>query len=217
MQLLTTRMTRSSRRRVYPSAFTHASHWRQAQVMLPSIRAAVYGVIFVPCGDPHPYSASCCRYTGRLMYARSLAVMSIVGYIVGLGDRHGENILLDATTGGVMHVDFNCLFNKVRPSKFSALHLTNPTPHHSIILPLIHLPPPPPLGSSLAYTYISCINGQWNNQKPIRNIHFVTLRWPAVLYSLTDMQCNLPNTECMTLAVSIESVSALACLPVALL
>jgi serine/threonine-protein kinase ATR len=36
----------------------------------------------------------------------------MVGYIVGLGDRHGENILFDSTTGECLHVDFNCLFNK---------------------------------------------------------------------------------------------------------
>lgn len=33
-------------------------------------------------------------------------------YIVGLGDRHGENILMDSTTGECVHVDFNCIFNK---------------------------------------------------------------------------------------------------------
>lgn len=38
--------------------------------------------------------------------------MSMVGYILGLGDRHGENILLDSTNGDVIHVDFNCLFNQ---------------------------------------------------------------------------------------------------------
>ena len=38
--------------------------------------------------------------------------MSMVGYILGLGDRHGENILLDSTIGDCVHVDFNCLFNK---------------------------------------------------------------------------------------------------------
>ena len=31
-----------------------------------------------------------------------------------LGDRHGENILLDVNSGDVVHVDFNCLFEKVR-------------------------------------------------------------------------------------------------------
>lgn len=31
-----------------------------------------------------------------------------------LGDRHGENILFEEGTGGVLHVDFNCLFDKVK-------------------------------------------------------------------------------------------------------
>lgn len=51
-------------------------------------------------------------FHARLRYARSAAVMSIVGHILGLGDRHGENILLMEDTGGVFHVDFNCLFDK---------------------------------------------------------------------------------------------------------
>ncbi|KAL5004570.1 hypothetical protein ScPMuIL_018026 [Solemya velum] len=51
-------------------------------------------------------------YNARLAYARTVAVMSMVGYILGLGDRHGENILFDSTTGDCVHVDFNCLFNK---------------------------------------------------------------------------------------------------------
>lgn len=38
--------------------------------------------------------------------------MSMVGFLLGLGDRHGENILLDITCGDVIHVDFNLLFNK---------------------------------------------------------------------------------------------------------
>lgn len=53
------------------------------------------------------------RYLARSEFTRTTAVMSIVGYILGLGDRHGENILLDSTNGGVVHVDFNCLFNRV--------------------------------------------------------------------------------------------------------
>ena len=31
-----------------------------------------------------------------------------------LGDRHGENILFEEGSGGILHVDFNCLFDKVR-------------------------------------------------------------------------------------------------------
>ena len=53
------------------------------------------------------------RYSSRSAYCRSTAVMSMVGYILGLGDRHGENILFDSLTGECVHVDFNCLFNKV--------------------------------------------------------------------------------------------------------
>ncbi|KAL6468384.1 hypothetical protein MHYP_G00240610 [Metynnis hypsauchen] len=51
-------------------------------------------------------------YNSRSFYCRSTAVMSMVGYILGLGDRHGENILFDSLTGECVHVDFNCLFNK---------------------------------------------------------------------------------------------------------
>ncbi|XP_076149495.1 serine/threonine-protein kinase ATR isoform X1 [Alosa pseudoharengus] len=51
-------------------------------------------------------------YNSRSAYSRSIAVMSMVGYILGLGDRHGENILFDSLTGECVHVDFNCLFNK---------------------------------------------------------------------------------------------------------
>uniref|UniRef100_A0A7N8YNC1 Serine/threonine-protein kinase ATR n=1 Tax=Mastacembelus armatus TaxID=205130 RepID=A0A7N8YNC1_9TELE len=51
-------------------------------------------------------------YSSRSAYCRSTAVMSMVGYVLGLGDRHGENILFDSLTGECVHVDFNCLFNK---------------------------------------------------------------------------------------------------------
>ena len=52
------------------------------------------------------------RYNARLNYCRTSAVMCMVGFILGLGDRHGENILFDSTNGDCVHVDFNCLFNK---------------------------------------------------------------------------------------------------------
>ncbi|KAF2633644.1 hypothetical protein BU25DRAFT_381226 [Macroventuria anomochaeta] len=50
--------------------------------------------------------------SARLRYTRSCAVMSIVGHVLGLGDRHGENVLLEQGDGGTFHVDFNCLFDK---------------------------------------------------------------------------------------------------------
>ena len=51
-------------------------------------------------------------FAARLRYTRSCAVMSIVGHVLGLGDRHGENILFEEGSGGTFHVDFNCLFDK---------------------------------------------------------------------------------------------------------
>ncbi|KAJ3219045.1 hypothetical protein HK099_004838 [Clydaea vesicula] len=51
-------------------------------------------------------------FTSRLAYSSTLAVMSIVGFVVGLGDRHGENILFDKFRGDCVHVDLNCLFEK---------------------------------------------------------------------------------------------------------
>ena len=52
-------------------------------------------------------------HRARLAFTRTTAVWSMVGHIVGLGDRHGENILLDATTGDCVHVDFAFLFDRV--------------------------------------------------------------------------------------------------------
>ncbi|MBE3050252.1 hypothetical protein IMZ48_48700 [Candidatus Bathyarchaeota archaeon] len=51
-------------------------------------------------------------FAARITYTRSCAVMSMVGTILGLGDRHGENVLLEESNGGIFHVDFNCLFDK---------------------------------------------------------------------------------------------------------
>jgi FKBP12-rapamycin complex-associated protein len=42
----------------------------------------------------------------RTNYTRSLAVMSMVGYILGLGDRHPSNIMLDRFSGKIVHIDF---------------------------------------------------------------------------------------------------------------
>nr|MBE5726627.1 no-on-and-no-off transient C [Cucujiformia] len=40
-------------------------------------------------------------------YSYSVAVMSIIGYIIGLGDRHLDNMLVDLTSGEVVHIDYN--------------------------------------------------------------------------------------------------------------
>jgi hypothetical protein len=40
----------------------------------------------------------------RLAYTRSVAVASMCGYVLGLGDRHNANILLDKHTAELIHV-----------------------------------------------------------------------------------------------------------------
>jgi len=42
----------------------------------------------------------------RVTYTRSLGVNSMVGYILGLGDRHPSNLLLDQVSGKIVHIDF---------------------------------------------------------------------------------------------------------------
>ncbi|KAL6843536.1 hypothetical protein ACP4OV_026598 [Aristida adscensionis] len=45
-------------------------------------------------------------------FSSSLAAMSMVGHILGLGDRHLDNILMDFSSGDVVHIDYNICFDK---------------------------------------------------------------------------------------------------------
>ena len=51
-------------------------------------------------------------YEKRLNYTRSVATSSIVGYIVGLGDRHVQNILIDAKNADIVHIDLGIAFDQ---------------------------------------------------------------------------------------------------------
>ncbi|KAH9004515.1 atypical/PIKK/FRAP protein kinase [Lactarius hatsudake] len=46
----------------------------------------------------------------RATFTRSLAVNSMVGHILGLGDRHPSNLMLERKTGKVVHIDFGDCF-----------------------------------------------------------------------------------------------------------
>ena len=48
----------------------------------------------------------------RLAYVRSVAANSIVGYILGIGDRHAHNILVDTLTAEVVHIDFGIVYEQ---------------------------------------------------------------------------------------------------------
>ena len=45
-------------------------------------------------------------------FTQSNAVMCMIGYIIGLGDRHLDNVLVDLSTGEVIHIDYNVCFEK---------------------------------------------------------------------------------------------------------
>jgi ataxia telangiectasia mutated family protein len=46
----------------------------------------------------------------RRRYIRSTAVSSIIGFVVGLGDRHLQNIMIDQQSGELIHIDLNMIF-----------------------------------------------------------------------------------------------------------
>eukprot|EP00804_Cyclotella_cryptica_P008905 CCRYP_012021-RA/>CCRYP_012021-RA protein AED:0.02 eAED:0.02 QI:94/1/1/1/0.87/0.88/9/625/3358 len=56
--------------------------------------------------NPHAW------FEARNNFTLSAAVWSAVGHIIGLGDRHSENILIDTRSGECVHVDFDCIFDK---------------------------------------------------------------------------------------------------------
>lgn len=50
-------------------------------------------------------------WNNAMNYTRTTAVWSIICYILGLGDRHGDNIMMNVENGKVAHVDFECSFD----------------------------------------------------------------------------------------------------------
>ncbi|KAM3964649.1 serine/threonine-protein kinase tefu [Aphomia sociella] len=51
-------------------------------------------------------------YERRSIYTKSVAASSMVGYIMGLGDRHVQNILIDKKSAEVVHIDFGYAFDQ---------------------------------------------------------------------------------------------------------
>lgn len=51
-------------------------------------------------------------FQSRQIYTRGIAATSMVGHILGLGDRHCNNILLDEFTGEPIHIDLGVAFDQ---------------------------------------------------------------------------------------------------------
>ena len=62
-------------------------------------------------------------HTARTLYTRSCAVNSIVGHILGIGDRHTSNILVHTKTGEVVHIDFGIVFEQGKVSGMAVASL----------------------------------------------------------------------------------------------
>lgn len=58
-------------------------------------------------------------YAKRLNYTHSVASNSIVGYIVGLGDRHAHNVLIDYGSAELVHIDLGKASERIKSICFS--------------------------------------------------------------------------------------------------
>lgn len=83
-----------------------AAYFQQKILTLPVFKPRFHQWFHNNFSDPTAW------FEARSTFTRSTAVWSMVGHIIGLGDRHGENILIDCTNGECVHVDFDCLFDK---------------------------------------------------------------------------------------------------------
>ncbi|CAG8843559.1 6439_t:CDS:2, partial [Gigaspora margarita] len=62
--------------------------------------------VWVSCSSPKEW------WIKSIPLSRLLAVMSVIGYIIGLGARHLDNIMTDFECGEVIHIDCNVRFEK---------------------------------------------------------------------------------------------------------
>ena len=51
-------------------------------------------------------------FDSRVLYSNGIATTSITGYVLGIGDRHCNNILLDKSSGEPIHIDFGVAFDQ---------------------------------------------------------------------------------------------------------
>lgn len=111
--------------RYYPEDWAHQKCGKMMKTAKPEEKRTVFDEVclhFSPCFRyffverfGHSMQA---WYTAKQQYCLSVAVSSIVGHILGIGDRHGANILVHERTGEVVHIDFGIVFEqgKVRSS-----------------------------------------------------------------------------------------------------
>jgi ataxia telangiectasia mutated family protein len=111
---------RGSHERYYPSEYTHEKcrelmSQQDDQNKMRAFRKVLAN--FTPtlhCFFYEEYPNPAVWYEKRNAYAKSAATGSIVGYLVGLGDRHATNILLKKDTAELLHIDLGFAFEQGR-------------------------------------------------------------------------------------------------------
>ncbi|KAK5133323.1 hypothetical protein LTR08_007848 [Meristemomyces frigidus] len=84
---------------------TRVSTFRKVCEQLPPVMRHFF---FERFNDPDEW------FEKRTAYTRTTATISILGYVLGLGDRHCQNILLDEKSGEAVHIDLGVAFEAGR-------------------------------------------------------------------------------------------------------
>jgi phosphatidylinositol kinase/protein kinase (PI-3 family) len=67
----------------------------------------IFGMVFFSLyRDPATW------YQNRSKYMKSVATSSMGGYMLGVGDRHSQNLLFDEKTGEIIHIDLGIAFDQ---------------------------------------------------------------------------------------------------------
>jgi len=74
-------------------------------------------------------------YAAKMKFTRSCAVNSIVGHMLGIGDRHIHNILIKEKTGECVHIDFGIVFEQ---GKVSLRDTVDTCPRTMEVVSLVH-------------------------------------------------------------------------------
>lgn len=60
------------------------------------------------------WQAPAAWFSRRLAYSASVATGSMIGFVLGLGDRHSSNILIDTKSAELVHIDLGIAFDQGR-------------------------------------------------------------------------------------------------------
>lgn len=72
----------------------------------------IYRIILVVFFNFFFQNVQSCNFTYAIFSSSSVAVSSMIGYVLGIGDRHVHNILIDNFSAEVIHIDLGISFEQ---------------------------------------------------------------------------------------------------------